>query len=102
MALIVTMAITATVEQEHARDIHRQSEHSDRDRLVEVDVDRPDKPRDRLIADKKSDHGQHHGAGEPRQIAELAGTEAEALVLGVRPRISVRKSREQKRARMRR
>ena len=102
MAVIVTVAMTAATEQQHARDVHRQSEHRDGYGLVEVDADRPDQPRHRLVADEYGDHGQHHSAGEPRQIAELAGAEAEALVLGVRSRIAVSQSREQQRAGMRR
>ena len=68
----VRMSISAAAEQEHAGDIDEQAEHGDGNRLVEADRNGPDKPRKRLVTDKKRDHGEDDGAGEAGQIAELA------------------------------
>jgi hypothetical protein len=100
MGVAVAVIMTAAAEQEHAGDIDDQSEHGDRDRLVEADRHRCKQARDRLVTDEDRDHRQHDGAGEAGEVAELAGAEGEARVVGMAPRIAVGERREQERAGM--
>jgi hypothetical protein len=51
VGMAVTM-IMAAAEQQHARHIDRQSENRNRDCLVEMNHDRPDQTRHRLVADE--------------------------------------------------
>ena len=101
MAMSVA-AMTAATEQEHARDVDNESQHRNRNGLVEVDRNRPDQAGDGFVADEDRDHGQHDGAGEAGQISQLAGAEAETIVFGVTARVAVGQRCEQKRARVRR
>src|ERR1700674_405692 len=87
MAMVVMMVTAA--EQEDAGHVDAEPDRRDRDRFVVLDRDRRDETHDRLVADQHGDHRQHHGAGESREIAELAGAEAEALVVGMPARIAV-------------
>ena len=38
---------------------------------------------DGFIADQERDHGEHDGAGEAGEIAELTGAEGEGWIVGV-------------------
>ncbi len=88
--MIVTMTMTMTVtvpmtmpvmiaaQQPGAHDIDAEPDHRDRDGFGEMDRNRRQESRDRLIADQHGNHRKHDGAAEARQIAELAGSEDEA------------------------
>ena len=54
-----------------------------------------------LVTDQQRDHRQDDGAGESREIAELAGPEREARIVGVLAGVGVGERREQQRTRMR-
>ncbi len=100
VGVAVIVAAAAAAEQERAHDIDDQSKRGDRDRLVEADRHRRNEARDRLVTDQERNHQKHDGAGEAGEVAELAGAEGEARVVGVAPRIAVGQRREQERAGM--
>jgi hypothetical protein len=99
MAVVMVLAAT---QQPGARDVDHQPHDRDRDGLVEADGDGMKQPCDRLIPDQECNHRQNDGAAEPGEVAELAGAEGKARVLGVVPGIAVGQRRQQQRARMRR
>src|SRR5262249_25595604 len=82
VAVVAEMVLPAAKEQ-RAYDVHGQPERRDRDCLVEADGHRPDKARQRLIADQNRDDREHDGAGEAGEVTEFAGAEAEAIVAGM-------------------
>jgi hypothetical protein len=98
----MTVMMAPTAEQEHAHDIDDQSEHRDRDRLVEVDRDRSNEAGHGFVADEERDHRENDSAGKSGQVPELAGAEAETIIVGVPACVTIGKSGEQQRARMRR
>ncbi len=75
--------IMSAAEKPRAGGVDGQTQHGGRQRLGERDRHRIQKTRDRLVGDEKSDERQYDGAGEAREIAELAGAEGEATVLRV-------------------
>ena len=93
------MVVSAAAQQPRARDVDGEAENSDRDRLGEVRSAsaRTVAPID-FVADQQRDHRQHDGAGEAREIAELAGAEGEARIVGVAARVGVGERRQQQRA----
>ena len=97
---MVVRVAAAAAEQERADDIDDQSQHGDRDRLVEADRYRRDEARDRFVTDQHRNHQKYDGAGEAGEVAELAGAEGEARILGVAPRIAIGQRGEQERAGM--
>ena len=60
-----------------------------------MDRDRREQAADRLVADEERDHRQNERAGEAGEIAELAGTEGEARIVGVAASKGVGDSRQQ-------
>src|SRR6516165_9828204 len=102
MTVFVSMLVIAAAEEDGAHDIHDKAERGNRDCLVKVNPYRPDEAGGRLVADEQRDHGEHDGAGEAGEIAELAGAETEAVVVDVAARVAVGQRREEKRAGMRR
>jgi len=102
MTVFVSMLVIAATEEDGAHDIHDKAKRGDRNCLGEVNRHWPDKTRQRLVADEQRDHGEHDGAGKTGEIAELAGAEAEAVVVDVPARVAVGQRGEEKRAGMRR
>src|SRR5262249_59629921 len=98
VAVVAEMVLPAAKEQ-RAYDVHGQPERRDRDCLVEADGHRPDKARQRLIADQNRDDREHDGAGEAGEVTEFAGAEAEAIVAGMAVGEAQSERREQKCAR---
>ena len=88
MTMIVIM-IVAGAQHPGAEQIDQQSHRGDGGRLGVVDGHGLDEPRRRLIADHQRDQGQHDGAGEAREVAQLAGAEGKARVAGVAAREAV-------------
>ena len=62
--------------------------------------DRREETADGFVADQQRDHCQDDGAGEAGEVAELAGAEGEAWIIGVPAGIGVGERREQERAGM--
>ena len=54
-----------------------------------------------IVADQDPDHREDDRAGEACKVAELAGAEREAWIVGVLAGVGIRERREQERARMR-
>ena len=100
MAMAMMVRMPAAAQQQHAGDIDQQSQHGDRDRLVEADRNRRDEARDGLVTDEQRDHGEHDRAGESREIAELAGSEREPRVVRVPAGVAIGQRGEQERAGM--
>ena len=90
----------AAAQQPGAGDVHGKAQAGDRDRLGEVDRHRREQAADRLIADQQRDHRQDDRAGEAGEVAELAGAEGEARIVGVPARVAVGQRRQQQGAGM--
>src|SRR5258708_15390779 len=88
------IVVTATAEQEGAGDVDGQADAGDRDGLGKVDRHRHENPADGFIADQQGDHGEDDGAGEAREIAELAGPECETTVMGMPARVAIGECRQ--------
>ena len=107
MMMVVAMRVIMTVmmsagQQPHAGDVHRQTKHGDRDRLVEADGNRSEQPRYGFITDQQGNHRQNDGAAVSRQVTELAGTEGETAIVGIFAGIGVSQRGQQQRSGMRR
>src|SRR3984885_2205010 len=98
LAGVKTVVAAAATEQPGAGDVHGEPETGDRDRLGEMNGYRLQQPRDRFVPYEQGDHRQDDGAGESRQIAQLAGTKAESGVIRVSTGVAVRQRREQQRS----
>jgi len=96
------MMLVVIAQQDGAEEINAKPEYRDRNGLVERNRHRIDQAIDAFVADQERDHGQHDGAGEGRQVAELAGPEGQAPVCRIAPRVGVGQRRDEKRAGMRR
>ena len=85
MVSIMPMLVMAMVllEQPCAHEVHDQPYDGDDHRLVEVDRLRAVEPYDAFPANQQGDEGEHHGACERRQVAELSGPEGEARIVRV-------------------
>src|SRR5580704_15256407 len=101
MSVRMSVMMVAAAQQPCARDIHSQTQAGNRDGLGKVDRYRVQDARDRLITNQKSDHRQNDGAGESRQITELACPEREAWIVGVFTGAGVGEGSEQQGSRMR-
>ena len=101
MPVTVAVMMIAAAEEPRARDVHSQAETGNRDCLGEVDRDRREDTADGFVADQERDHREDDRAGEARKVAELAGAEREARIIGVLAGIGISERREQERARMR-
>ena len=77
------MVMVMIVQQEYAEQIDCEPQHRDRNGLPEPDGDRIDEAHHQLIADQQRHHSQDNGARERRQLAELAGTEREPIIIDV-------------------
>jgi len=89
--------VMLVAQQPGARHIDGKTEDRHRDRLVEGDRHRVQQTADAFPADQQRDQRQDDRRGEGGEVAELAGAEDEARVLGVAARIAVGDSREQQR-----
>ena len=65
-----------------------------------MDRDRREDAAYGLVADQDRDHCEDDGAGEAREVAELAGAEGEAWIVGVLARVGIGERRQQERAGM--
>src|SRR5262245_1369979 len=90
VAMPVTVIVVVVPQQPDAREIDQQSKHCDRNRLTEVDRHGREKTQYCFVPDDQRDHGEHDGAGEAREIAQLARTEYEAVVSRVPAGVGVR------------
>src|SRR5215469_9384115 len=62
MGIVGTAVVmAATAKEKNARNIDYQTEDGDWDRLIEADRNRPNEPRERLVADEKGDHSEDDG-----------------------------------------
>ena len=95
---VAVAGMLAAAQQPCARDIDGEAEDGDRNRLGEMDRHGREQAAHRLVADQKRDHRQYDGAGEPGEVAELAGAEGEARVVRVAAGESVGERRQQQRA----
>ena len=102
VAVVVAMAVMVATpaEQPNTGEVHGQAECCDRDCLGKMDRHRREQATHGLIADQDCDHCQHDRAGEARQVAQLAGAEAEPGVLGVFAGVAVSQGRQQQRTGM--
>lgn len=100
MTMPVAVPMIATAQQPGAGDIHGEPQTGDWNGFGEMDRHRRKDAGYRFIADQDCDHRQDDRAGETCQVAELAGSEAEPLVIGVLAGIGVGQCREQQRAGM--
>ena len=98
----VTVVVVTVEQQPGARQVNQQPDRCQCDRLAEMDGDRRIKPRQRLVADRRRDQRQDHGAAERRQFAHLAGAEGEARVVRMAAREAVGERRDGERAGVRR
>jgi hypothetical protein len=80
---MIVMMVAAAAEQPDAGHVHGETETGDGNRRAKMDRHRVEEAHDGLVADQQRDHGQHDGAAEAGEIAELAGAEGEAGVMGV-------------------
>eukprot|EP01022_Parablepharisma_sp_SALTPOND_P021856 TRINITY_DN43714_c0_g1_i1.p6 TRINITY_DN43714_c0_g1~~TRINITY_DN43714_c0_g1_i1.p6 ORF type:complete len:319 (+),score=122.47 TRINITY_DN43714_c0_g1_i1:1736-2692(+) len=88
VGMVVTMAMAVIVvvaEHQGADQVDHQADHRHQDGLVKGDGHRIYQTRHRLIGHEHRDEAQQQGAGEPGQLAHLAGAETEAGVVGVAP-----------------
>ena len=67
----VVVPVMPAAQQPHARQVDRETEHRDRNRLAKMDRDRRQQPRNRLVADQDRDHREHDRAREPGQAPSL-------------------------------
>ena len=86
MVMVVMVMAVGVAEQPGAGEIDGEAEHRDGDRFAKRDRNRIEKPIGALIGDLNRNQAEDDGAGESREIAELAGAEAEADVAGMLPR----------------
>ncbi len=77
--------MVVVAQQPDARQIHRETDDGDGDGLGEMDGDGRKQPQGGLIADGQRDHAKDDGAGEAREVAELAGAEGKAGIVGMPP-----------------
>jgi hypothetical protein len=61
IAVGVAVVMADAAQEKNAHNINYQAEHGDWDRLIEADWNRPNQPRERLVADEKRDHGEDDG-----------------------------------------
>ena len=108
MAMMMPMAVSMSVmmvatpaQQPNAGHVHGQAKDRDRDCLGKADRHGRKQAADGLVADQDGDHRQHDRAGEPGQVAQLAGAEGEAGVGRVAAGEGVGQRRQQQRARVR-
>ena len=105
IVIMVVMRMRAVMmilveQQPGAHQIDRQAYHRQRDRFAEMDDDRRIEPRQRLVADRRRDQSEDHGAAKRRQFAHLAGAESEARIVRVAAREAVGERRDRERAGM--
>ena len=84
--LMVRMGVTVVViftQQEGTKEVDAQSDHCNRDRLIECNGYRVKKSVQALITDKHRDHRKCDGTRECSQVPELPCSEDEALVASV-------------------
>src|SRR5215831_4444210 len=89
------------VQQPGAGQVDAEPETREPDCLREIDRHRRNDARHRLVADRRSDYGQDHGAGKSRQFPHFAGTEAKTRVACVAARKAVGQCGNGERAGMR-
>jgi hypothetical protein len=80
------------VQQPGADQVHGQAQYGDPAGLQEPDRLRMQQPLGGLVGDQRSDNRQRDGAGEPGQLANLAGAERKPWVRSIPGRIAVRQS----------
>ena len=95
----MAVMMVAAAQQPCAGDVHA-SLAGNRDRLGKVDRHRAKIRLIALVTNQERDHRQDDGAGEPREIAQLAGAEREARIVGMFPGVGVGEGREQQGSRM--
>ena len=81
MAVVLVMIILA--EKESAQDIDGKAKHGNRNGFIEADRDRRKNALHRLISDEERDETENDRACKAGQLAELAGAERKARVMGV-------------------
>src|SRR5258708_39649841 len=92
MTVSVTMAVAvmlAAAQEPCARDIYRQAETGDRDRLGKMNGYGSENAADGFIPDQQRDHGEHDRAREAGEVAELAGAECKGWIVGVFAGVSI-------------
>ena len=99
MLMMMVMMIVAMIvaEKPGACEIHAQAKDSDGYGFVIPNGDRVHEALHALIADEKRDHAEHDGAGKTGKVAELAGSEGEAVVVKMTPRVRVGQGRYRER-----
>ena len=96
----MAVMMLASAQNPCARDIHRQTQAGNRDGLGKVDRHRVEDAAHDFVADQNGDHCQDDRTGKSRQIAELAGSEREARIIGILAGVSVGERGQQQRTRM--
>src|ERR1700761_1275486 len=95
MAPMMMLVVPAPGEQPSTRDVHREAEAGDGDRLADADRHRVDEARDGLVADQERDHREHDRAAEAGEVTQLAGAESKARIMGVDAGEAVGERRQQ-------
>src|ERR1700757_1928103 len=90
VAMSVAVAMVVAAQQPYAHEVDQQTNHRYGNRFAEMNRHRRYKTRHGLVADQHSNHREHDGTREPREVAELARTEHKAGVGGVLARVDVR------------
>ena len=75
--------VVLVAQQPGARDIDAEAERGDRDGFAKMNDDRAGQPHDQFVSDAERDHSQNDGARERGKLAELAGANRKALIIGV-------------------
>jgi len=89
--------VGASAEKPGCYAIHDKAASCDQNRLVKMNCHRRKKTHCGFVTDDEGDDRKHDRARISGKIAELAGTEDEAGVVGVPPRIGISQSGDQKR-----
>src|SRR5215470_9535013 len=95
MSMVMVVIIT---QQKGAHQVDDKTQECNRNGLGEGNLDRVDKPLDRLIGNEERHHGKHDGARKGREVAELAGAEGEPMVVRIAAGIGIGERRDQQRA----
>ena len=101
MTVLMRVSAATVAEQPGAPEVHHQADNGDRQRLAEGDGHRRAQPLESLDGDERGGQAERDGAGEAREIAELAGAEGEARVVRVAARQPVGEDADAERRDMR-
>src|SRR6476661_5773430 len=96
----VMVVIVIFTQEESTKEVDAQSDHCNRDRLIECNGYWVKKSAKALITDKQRDHRKCDGTCECSQVPELPCSEDEALVPGISTRIGVGQSGDKERTGM--